>query len=365
MRLDSARSAPSSSLPTTVVAPVSAPPTIPWVDSPEFERSQSIADDADFTSDLSSMVWSVVSRLRTVSSLLCSAECSVLSPAKCVDISTKSIRGRMKSVSSIKSALGHVASYLDFFSDSGLSDTAELAGEASTMALRDFFESLHVRGQTVPRTARNALSVFKDALGAPWPLDHPLIVSAVAVEDPTPPKQAPSFPLELVLKFDTIASDPLVVSGKRLFASAILLMTLTSLRSADVQRSETLETNESSVFGTLLSSKTKRPHGLGWPFAAPLSGFRNSSAWIKPILDFRAAFYRVNGVGPSFLIPKLSFSWDIEGDDAISYSAARRKLLLLCLGAGAANYESYTTHTPKNFYRRARTKCLSRRMKRI
>ena len=144
---------------------------------------------------------------------------------------------------------------MDFFSDSELSDTSDLAGHDSVMALRDFFESLHVRGQTVPRTARSALSVFKDALGVRWPLEHPLIASAVDVDDPTPPKQAPSFPLELVLAFDTIASGPLVVSGKRLFASAILLMTLTSLRFADVQRLKTLEPNESSVFGTLLSHR--------------------------------------------------------------------------------------------------------------
>ena len=138
-QLDSVRSAPSSFNPSTVVTPVCVPPTIPWVDSSDVECTQSSPDDVEFSSDLSSLVWSVVSRLRTVSSLLSSAEVSALSPAKCADISTKSIKGRLKSVSSIKSALGHVASYLDFFAECDLSDTAELAGEASTMALHDFF----------------------------------------------------------------------------------------------------------------------------------------------------------------------------------------------------------------------------------
>ena len=220
-----------------------------------------------------------------------------------------------------------MASLLGFFPDSELSDTAETAGQDSVLALHDFFESLHVRGQTVPRTARSALSVFKDALGAPWLLDHPLIASAVAVDDPTPPKQAPSRPLALVIKFDAIASDHLAESGKRLFASSILLAAPASLRFADVQRLKTLETNESSVYGTLLPSRTKRPHVIGRPFASPLSGLNNSAAWIKPVLDFRAAFVRTNGVEPSFLTPKLSFSRDIERAEAISYSAARRKLL--------------------------------------
>ena len=69
------------------------------------------------------------------------------------------------------------------------------------MALRDSFKALQVRGQTAPRTAHSAISVFNDALGAPWPLGRPLIVSAVGVGGPTPPKRAPSFPLELAIAF--------------------------------------------------------------------------------------------------------------------------------------------------------------------
>ena len=358
-------SASSPRVSAAFTVPVTVPPTFAWADSPEFEPTPSFFDDDEFPSDLPSAVWSVVSRLRSVSSLLSGADCSALPATRCADIATKAIKGRLRSASSIKSALGHVASFLDFFSDSELSDTAEIAGNDSVLALHDFFESLHVRGQTVPRTARSALSVFNDALGAPWPLEHPLIVSAVAVDDPTPPKQAPSFPLALVIEFDAIASDPLVASGKRLLASAILLMALTSLRFADVQRLKALGANESSVYGTLLSSKTKRPHGLDWPFAAPISGFNNSPAWLKPVRDFRAAFVRTNGVEPSFLIPKLSFRGILN--------ALRRFRIVLpeenfcyCVWGPVLPTTSPTLRIHRRIsYPRVRMKCRLRRTKRI
>ena len=143
----------------------------------------------------------------------------------------------------------------------------------------------------------------------------------------------------------------MVCFGKRLFAASILFMALTSLRFSDVQRLKSLPVNDSSVFGTLLNSKSEKPHGLGWPFAAPKRGFSGSFAWVGPIFEFTKALEKVNGSPPSFLIPKLSYSRDIEQAGPISYSSARRKLLALCIAAGAAtaDAEQYTLHTPKNF----------------
>ena len=143
----------------------------------------------------------------------------------------------------------------------------------------------------------------------------------------------------------------MVCSGKRLFSASILLMTPTSLRFPDVQRLKSLSVNDSSAHGALLNSKSKKPHGLDWPLAAQKRGFSGSNAWLGPILEFRKAFEKVNSSPPSFLIPKLSFSWEIDQAEPISYSSARRKLLLLCIAAGAAtaDAEQYTLHTPKNF----------------
>ena len=295
--------------------------------------------------------WAVLSPLKEHSSLLFDVGLHDVSPMKLAALAMKAVRGRLRSSASIRSATGHLRSYVDFSNMDGLSDTAKICGPSSLMALRDFFEPLHSRGVTVPRTARSALSVFKDAVGFDWPLEHPLLSSVITCDDDPAPKHAPAFTLDLVFKFASLAEGPMVCSGKRLLSASILFMTLTSLRFSDVHRLKTLPVNDSFVFGALLNSKSKKPHGSDWPFAAPKRGFSGSAARLDPILDFRKAFGKVNGSPPSFLIPKLSFPWEIEQADPLSYSSARRKLLLLRIAAGAAaaDAEQYTLHTPENF----------------
>ena len=295
--------------------------------------------------------WAVISQLGEYSPLFSSIGPSDVAPMKLAAIAMKAVRGRLRSSASIRSALGHLRGYVEFSNSNELSDTSSICGPSSLMALHDFFEPLHSRGVTAPRTSRAALSVFKDSVGFDWPLDHPLISSVITCDDAPAPKRAPAFTIDLLFKFTSMAEDPSVCSGKRLFAASILLMALTSLRFSDVRRLSSLSVNDSSVFGTLLNSKSKKPHGLYWPFAAPKNGFGGNASWLGPILDFRKAFEKVNGPPPSFLIPKLSFSWDIEQAEPISYCSARRKLLLLCVSAGAAtaDAEQYTLHTPKNF----------------
>ena len=346
--------APALSFSFPEVAPVMSkaapvftiPPPQPASSEDEYDG---LPADGQFSTEFCGVLWDSVSRLERFSSLLSVPELRNSSVVKRADIAFKALKGRLKTVASIKSALNHVNGFISFFWDNSLDDTASLTGEGSVLALHDYFESLHARGQSVPRTARSALSVFRDALGINWPLDHPLVASVIVVDDPNPPKQAPSFTLDLLRRFDSIACDQMVTSGKRLFASAIILMTLTSLRFADVQRLKSLVSDKSSIHGTLLTSKTKRPHGLDWPFACPKIGFCGNEDWFLPILQFRTAHEKVNGAPPSFLIPKLSFGWEVEKAEAISYSSARRKLTLLCVAAGHTDCEQYTLHTPKNF----------------
>lgn len=111
---------------------------------------------------------------------------------------------------------------------------------------------------------------------------------------------------------------------------------------------ETLDIDESSVFGTLSAAGTKKPHGLDRPSAAPRIGFSSSSKWIWHILNFRREFEKFNGATPSWHIPKLSYDRDIEDSVPISYGAARRKLMLMRIGAGRKGSEQFTLHTPKN-----------------
>ena len=82
-------------------------------------------------------------------------------------------------------------------------------------------------------------------------------------------------------------------------------------------------------------------------FAAPRVGFPSSTMWIGRIVGFRRAFEKASAAMPPFLTAKLSYAWDIEADTAISYSAARIRLMLLCVDAGSKAAETFTLHTPK------------------
>ena len=212
--------------------------------------------------------WVAISQMEEHSSLLASFGLRDVSPMKLAALAMKAVRGRLRSSASIRSAIGHLRGYVDFFDVNDLPDTTQICGPSSLMALRDFFGPIRSRVVTVPRTARAALSAFKEAVGYDWPLEHPLLSSAITCDDAPPPKHAPAFTLDLVFKFASLADDPIVCSGKRLFGASILFMTLTSLRFSDVQRLKSLRVNDSSVFGALLNSKSKKPHGLDWPFAA-------------------------------------------------------------------------------------------------
>ena len=111
--------------------------------------------------------------------------------------------------------------------------------------LRDYFESIHFRSATAARATRSELSVFRDAVCISWPIGHPLSASAITVEAAPLPKQAPDITFDLVLPTEWIADGEMVAPGKRLVASSIIFMTLTSLRFSDVQMLTKLGINES------------------------------------------------------------------------------------------------------------------------
>ena len=154
--------------------------------------------------------WAVISQLEEYSSLFSSIGQNDVAPLKLAAIAMKAVRGRLRSSASIRSALGHIRGFVEFFNSNELSDTSSICGPSSLMALRDFFEPLHSRGVTVPRTARAALNVFKDSVGFDWPLDRPLISSVITCGDAPAPKHAPAFTLDLVFKFTSMAEDPMV-----------------------------------------------------------------------------------------------------------------------------------------------------------
>ena len=117
-------------------------------------------------------------------------------------------------------------------------------------------------------------------------------------------------------------------------------MSFASLRFSDAQRLKSLEVGADSAQGTLLTYKTRKKKGLDWPWAFPLMGMTGTTDWAQPMMYFRTAHERVNGVSPSFAFPIL--------DRVTPYSTDRRKLSLLCLSLGDSHGESYTLHSARN-----------------
>ena len=202
----------------------------------------------------------------------------------------------------------------------------------------------------MPATGRHALTVWAEALGIEWPTSRRLVTSAVTVEHNEDVKQAPSMSLVTVRELEELAPSKEVCMYKRSFAAAILVMTYDSLRFADAQKIRTFDCNDDSVRGTLTSSKTKKQHGLNWPWACPRKGIIGTSERAQPLLDVRSAYRKINGMDTPYLFPRLDFTWQLVADGTAPYSTTRRNLALLCVGLGGEKGEPYTLHPPKNLF---------------
>ena len=155
--------------------------------------------------------------------------------------------------------------------------------------------------------------------------------------------------LETAKLIEGIATNPEVAPFKRAFAAGLLLMTYASLRFSGSQSLLTFEVNEDAAHGTLTSCKTKRPHGLDWPWACPRLGVTGSRDWVAPLVEFRQAHLKANGHEPQFTFPRIDHLWQLESAVGASYASTRRKLALMCTALGDTSGESYTLHSPKNF----------------
>ena len=257
---------------------------------------------------------------------------------------------RAKSVNSAKTVIKHVKGLIHFYLDARNESAATLTGEWAVSLLRDFLEFLRGRGRTVPSAAKHYLTVWADALGIDWPLTNPLVLSAATVESNEDPRQAPAMDVETVRKLEDTASNVESLIKKRAFAAGILLMTYAILRFADVQKIRVFGVNADSIHGTILTSKTKKQHGLHWPRACPRMGITKRTDWIQPLLELRNACQKVNGVPTSYTFPRLDHTWALVAEGATPYSTTRRKLALLCVGLGGLKGESYTLHSPKNLF---------------
>ena len=185
-------------------------------------------------------------------------------------------------------------------------------------------------------------------MGIDWPLKNPLVLSAATVESNEGPRHAPAMAVETVRKLDDAVANVEILTIMRAFSAGILLMTYASLRFADVQKIRSLEANADSIHGALLTSKTKKQHGLHWPWACPRMGITKRTDWIQPLLDLRTAYQKANGTQMSYTFPRLDHTWALVAEVPSPYSTTIRKLALLCVGLGGLKGESYTLHLPKN-----------------
>ena len=72
--------------------------------------------------------------------------------------------------------------------------------------------------------------MWADALGIPWPLEEPLVASAITPAAPRVVKHAAAFLTDLVLKLEGIATDDQGPLMRRAFVAGLVLMTHASLR---------------------------------------------------------------------------------------------------------------------------------------
>ena len=209
------------------------------------------------------------------------------------------------------------------------------------------------RGREVPASGKHALTAWADAIGIDWPLSHGLISSAITRETNEEAKQAPAMSLEAVRKLGELAPNKEVFAYKRAFAAAVLLMTYDSLRFADARKIWPFESNGDSIYGTLVTSRTKKQHGLNWPRACPRKGILGTSEWAQPLIDERTAYRKVGGADLPYLFPRLGHNWQLVADGPSPYSTARRRLALACVGLGDEKGESYTLHSRENLLQAA------------
>ena len=261
-----------------------------------------------FDQKLKQDVWLLAEEFPDSSSLLKGLHTAKIDKGRITILTLEALMQRCKSPASTRNVVRNVSGLIRFFLETR--DDAKpgitLTGASSVVLLRDYLQSVAERGRTVPGDVKTSLNTRSEALGVPWPLDNPLVCAAAQVESSEIPKHAPPMKLDTVKKIELMALNVEVAPSKRAFAAGILLMTYTSLRFSDVQRLRILEVNEDSIRGTLLQSKTKKPHGLPRPWACPHTGVTGSAMWINPLIDFHDAHAKRNGSKPSSVFPDLA-----------------------------------------------------------
>ena len=256
---------------------------------------------------------------------------------------------RAKSLATIRGVVKHASAIVRFYIEVSADDGVELTGGKSIVLIRDYLESLAERGRTVPGAAKDAISLFADAIGIEWPLTHPLVLAAETVEANDFTRQAPPTKLDTIKQVESLARNKLAPPYQLAFSAGVALVTYASLRFSDVQRIRSFDVNSDSVWNALKFENQER-HCQFWPFAFPLEGIAGPTDWDQPILMMQEAYRKLGDRDLTCTFPCVDHAWELVSTEPESYSATRWKLALVCVALGDTDGETYTPHSPKNLF---------------
>ena len=219
------------------------------------------------------------------------------------------------------------------------------SGPDALVALHSWILSLHSRGPTVPHAGLYAVRAYSGALELGLPVNSDAVVAASRANRARAKKQAPPVPLELLLSWEEIARSSTAAPGKRLFASYLTFLCLSSARFKDTIGLDKLETNETAIYGAFRDLKNFKAQLR--PFAAPLAGINGQLGWALPLLEFHATYKNRFQKIPSFLCPKITKEWGFKLEAAAYYDVYKHLHLLLA----GAKFEKHgiTPQSPRNF----------------
>ena len=119
-------------------------------------------------------------------------------------------------------------------------------------------------------------------------------------------------------------------------------MAYASLRFADVQKLQSAETNDDSIYGALTASEAKKQHGHRRPRACREIGIASSTNLGRPLLGMRHAYAEANGRETQYISPRREHPWGVVAEGRTPYSTKTRKLSIAVVWKGGDRGESHT-----------------------
>ena len=255
----------------------------------------------------------------------------------------------VRSEKTIHSYCNRIEDFINFLKEREI-DSKLWSGDESIFFIAEFIK-MHDNRSTVPAFIKACLLFFQKVLKINWNLSHPLISAAAKISRKHPIKQAPAFESWQIKELEKIASDRKHPWGMMVIASAICLMTHASLRWNDTLSVSDLSLSDGIIKGRILQPKTSaNPQD----FNCHEKGFKTID-WSHAIFIFRDEYLAKKGEYPKFLFPAVDKNWNLFDSVAAKrqIEARLRELVHKVGGPPGVFPESYTLHSPRNFYTNA------------